>query len=180
MISKHRKCLRTPWRPSINTTLYCVSGALIQTYQPHVNTEKYTDSIRGNLHTHIYAKCKSSTLIITKKWFVLCKISSMGEWCLFCNMYTHISYVIQYTSTFILSKQKTDSTFNEPTCRCSQRWPNMCRFCTFKQGQRAHIQKEHLKLTNACCPLLESLRSNLKCWIYEKRTEETLLTAVCL
>lgn len=92
-----------------------------------------------------------------------------GQGCLFCNTYTHISYITQFASTFIFSKQQTDSTLNDPTCRCTQWWPNMCRFCTFKTGTS---KKVHLKSTNACCPLLQPLKSNLKCWIYKKRRGE--------
>lgn len=140
MISKHRKCLWAPWRPSINTTLCCSSEALTQTYQPHVNTQKYTDTIRGNLHTHthghIYAKCKSSTSINThKKWFVLRNISSMGEGqgCRFCNKY-NISYIIRYASTFIIPNSKqTALSLTQHVGALSQRWPDMCRFCTWNR-----------------------------------------------
>lgn len=139
-----------------NSVLF-VWGSNTQSYQPHRNTQKYTDSTGEGIYTHTVtfmqsAKAAHRSIHIKHDLsYVRLAVWGRGRGVCFCNMYTQISYITPHVSTFILCKQQTDS---EPTCRRTPP-PHMWRFCTSRQEQWAHVS------ANTCCTLLEPLRSRI-------------------
>lgn len=98
MISKHSKCVRAPWRPSINTASVTNTSA----------TCKHRAS--GGIHTQTFTFMQSAEAARRSmhRETSYARPAARGRGRLFCNTYTHIGYIIRAHSQSPNSKADAD------------------------------------------------------------------------